>query len=139
MAQERIGFIGVGFMGHGMAKNIVEKGYPLTVMAHRNRTPVDDLVRRGATEAKSPREVAAASTIVFLCVTGSKQVEDLSLGPDGLMAGAAKGSVVVDASTSDPTSTLRLAPPSRRRTQPSWTLRSPALRRRPGRAPSTPW
>ena len=37
---ERIGFIGVGLMGHGMAKNIVEKGYALTVMGHRNRTPV---------------------------------------------------------------------------------------------------
>ena len=38
-----IGFVGLGLMGHGMAKNIVEKGYPLTVTAHRNRAPVDDL------------------------------------------------------------------------------------------------
>ena len=45
---ETVGFIGVGFMGHGMAKNIVEKGYPLTIMGHRNRQPVDDLVQRGA-------------------------------------------------------------------------------------------
>jgi len=51
MTQETIGFIGVGFMGHGMAKNIVEKGYPLTVMGHRNRTPVEDLITRGAKEA----------------------------------------------------------------------------------------
>ena len=49
---ERIGFIGVGLMGHGMAKNIVEKGYPLTVMGHRNRAPVEDLLGRGASEAK---------------------------------------------------------------------------------------
>jgi len=52
MTNKRIGFIGVGLMGHGMAKNIVEKGFPLTVLGHRNRQPVDDLVKRGAKEAK---------------------------------------------------------------------------------------
>ena len=77
---ERVGFIGLGMMGHGMAKNIVEKGYPLTVMAHRNRAPVEDLVARGATEAASPKDVGAASTVVFMCVTGSTQVEALVRG-----------------------------------------------------------
>ena len=48
MTKERIGFVGVGLMGHGMAKNIVEKGYDLTVLGHRNRAPVEDLVKRGA-------------------------------------------------------------------------------------------
>ena len=81
MTDERIGFIGLGFMGHGMAKNIVEKGYPLTVMGHRKREAVDDLVRRGAKEARTPREVAEASTIVFLCVTGSPQVEAAGARP----------------------------------------------------------
>lgn len=109
MSDERVGFIGLGYMGHGMAKNIVEKGYPLTVMAHRNRAPVDDLIARGAREARTPREVAEASSIVFLCVTGSPQVEQVVRGPDGLSAGAKAGTVIVDASTSDPTSTLRLA------------------------------
>ena len=96
-------------MGHGMAKNIVEKGYPLTVMGHRKREAVDDLVRRGAKEARTPREVAEASTIVFLCVTGSPQVEALVRGPDGLKAGAKPGSVIVDTSTANPVSTLALA------------------------------
>ena len=54
----RIGFIGVGLMGHGMAKCLAEKGHALTVMGHRNRAPVDDLVKRGAKEAKSAAEVA---------------------------------------------------------------------------------
>jgi 3-hydroxyisobutyrate dehydrogenase-like beta-hydroxyacid dehydrogenase len=107
--RERIGFIGVGLMGHGMAKNIVEKGYPLTVMGHRNRKPVEDLLGRGAQEAKTPREVAQASTIIFLCVTGSREVEGIVRGKDGLMEGLAKGSVVVDCSTSDPNSTVALA------------------------------
>lgn len=106
---ERVGFIGVGFMGHGMAKNLVEKGHPLTIMGHRNRAPVEDLVKRGAKEAKSAKEVAENSDIIFLCVTGSPQVEALVNGPTGIKAGAKKGLIVVDCSTSDPTSTVAIA------------------------------
>src|SRR3954454_15896949 len=106
---ERIGFVGVGLMGHGMAKNIVEKGYPLTVMGHRNRAPVEDLLGRGASEAKSAKDVAAASTIVFICVTGSPEVEAIVRGPNGLKDGLKPGSIVVDCSTADPNSTLALA------------------------------
>lgn len=109
MSTETIGFIGVGLMGHGMAKNIVEKGYPLTVMGHRNRTPVEDLLKRGAKEAKSAKEIGAASSIVFLCVTGSREVEAVVRGADGLVAGLKPGSIIVDCSTSDPTSTMALA------------------------------
>jgi hypothetical protein len=106
---ETIGFIGVGLMGHGMAKNIVEKGYPLTVMGHRNRAPVEDLIKRGAKEANTPKELATSASIVFLCVTGSRQVEAVVRGPDGLAAGLKAGSIIVDCSTSDPTSTMALA------------------------------
>ncbi len=106
---ETVGFIGLGYMGHGMAKNIVEKGYPLTIMGRRNRVPVDDLVARGAVEAATPRGVGAASTVVFICVTGSPDVEAVVRGPDGLAAGMARGSVIVDCSTADPNSTLALA------------------------------
>ena len=52
MSSETIGFIGLGLMGHGMARNIVEKGFPLTVTAHRNRAPIEDLVKRGVTSAR---------------------------------------------------------------------------------------
>lgn len=107
--KESIGFIGLGLMGHGMAKNIVEKGYPLAVTAHRNRKPLDDLVGRGAVACASPREVAERSSIVFLCVTGSREVEAIVRGKDGLKEGLKPGSVVVDCSTSDPNSTLALA------------------------------
>ena len=62
-----IGFIGVGLMGHGMAKNIVEKGYELHIMAHRNRAPVDDLIARGAKEAASPRAMAEVATTAREC------------------------------------------------------------------------
>jgi 3-hydroxyisobutyrate dehydrogenase-like beta-hydroxyacid dehydrogenase len=106
---ETIGFIGLGLMGHGMAKNIVEKGYALAVLGHRNRKPVEDLVSRGAVEVKSAKDLAARSSIVFLCVTGSREVEAIARGEDGLMAGLKPGSVVVDCSTSDPNSTIALA------------------------------
>ena len=105
---ERIGFIGVGLMGHGMAKNLVEKGFPLTVLAHRKREAVDDLKSRGASEEANPRAVAERSDIVVLCVTGSPQVEAIVLGPDGLAA-AGKPLLVIDCSTSEPASTRRLA------------------------------
>ncbi|MBV9077777.1 MAG: NAD(P)-dependent oxidoreductase [Methylobacteriaceae bacterium] len=106
---ERVGFIGIGLMGQGMAANILAKGYPLTVLAHRNRAPVEALLAQGATEAASPREVAERSDIVILCVTGSREVEALVFGPDGLMAAARPGLAVVDCSTADPVSTGRVA------------------------------
>tara|TARA_R100001129_G_scaffold137406_1_gene98703 strand:- start:2018 stop:2938 length:921 start_codon:yes stop_codon:yes gene_type:complete len=108
-AQETIGFIGLGLMGHGMAKNIVEAGYQLTVMGHRNRKPIEDIVERGATEVKSAKEIAENASIIFLCVTGSRQVEEIVRGENGLKAGLKKGSVIVDCSTAEPNSTLALA------------------------------
>src|SRR3569623_1382888 len=109
MAIDSIGFGGVGLMGQGMARNIVEKGFPLTVMAHRNRAPIDDLVKRGATEVKSVREIGEKSSIVFLCVTGSREVEAVIRGKDGLKAGLKPGSIIIDCSTAEPTSTMALA------------------------------
>ena len=106
---ERIGFIGIGLMGRGMARNIVEKGYLLTILGRANRAPVEDLTQRGAIEVKTASEVAARSTVVFLCVTGSKEVEAIVRGADGLKHGLRRGSVVVDCSTADPNSTIALA------------------------------
>ena len=109
MTKPKIGFIGVGLMGHGMAKNIVEAGYPLRVMAHKKREAIDDLISRGAEEVKTPREMAETCEIIHLCVTGSAQVEVTIRGEDGILAGLQPGAVVVDCSTSDPVSTLALA------------------------------
>jgi 3-hydroxyisobutyrate dehydrogenase-like beta-hydroxyacid dehydrogenase len=106
MTRERIGFVGVGLMGHGMAKNIVEKGWPLTVIAHNKRAAVEDLVGRGATEAGDLAELAGSCDIVFLCLTASPQVAAVV---EGLKPGLARGSVIVDCSTSDPVETARIA------------------------------
>lgn len=108
-AGERIGFIGIGLMGHGIAKNIVENGYPLTFLGRSKRAPAEDLVARGAVEVSTPRDVAVRSTVVFLCVTGSREVEAIIRGGEGLKSAMRPGSVIVDCSTSDPGSTLVLA------------------------------
>jgi len=107
-AKPRIGFIGIGLMGHGMAKNIVAKGFPLTVCVHRNRKPIEDLLAAGATEAATPALLAQGSDIVFLCVTGTPQVEAVVHGADGLLAAARPGLIVVDTSTAEPASTAVL-------------------------------
>lgn len=106
---ERIGFIGLGLMGHGIAKNIVDKGYPLTFLGRKNRAPATDLAARGAAEVSTVADVAARSTIVFLCVTGSREVEEIVRGAGGLKGALKPGSIIVDCSTSDPTSTAALA------------------------------
>lgn len=97
--KERIGFVGTGLMGHGMAKNLVDKGWPLTVIAHRRREAVDELLTRGATEAATLPALAAASDVIFLCLTGSPQVQSVVAG---LKPGLRSGMVIVDCSTSDP-------------------------------------
>ena len=103
---ERIGFVGVGLMGHGMAASLLKAGHPVTVIAHRNRAPVDDLLARGAEEAADLAALAAVSDVVHICAPGSPQVEAIV---DALMPSLAKGAVVVDCSTSNPVSTVALA------------------------------
>lgn len=105
----RIGFIGVGHMGHGMAGNLMEKGHALQVIGNRNRQPVEDLVARGATEGTTPRAMAGACDIIHLCLPNSRSVESVMRGPDGILAGARDGLTVIDCSTADPGSTLALA------------------------------
>lgn len=106
--KERIGFIGLGAMGRGMAANLLAKEFPLTVLAHRRREVIDDLVAKGATEAKTARQLALASDIVVLCVTGSPEVEQAIKGPEGL-ASAGKPILIIDCSTSNPSMTVALA------------------------------
>ncbi|SDK47969.1 NAD(P)-dependent oxidoreductase [Aliiruegeria lutimaris] len=109
MTKPTIGFIGVGLMGHGMGLNILKGGYPLVVVAHRNRGPVEDLLANGATEAASIAELAAQCDIIHICVSGSPQVEAVIAGEGGIAAKAKAGSIVVDCSTADPVSTVQMA------------------------------
>lgn len=102
-----IGFIGLGMMGRGMARNLLAKGFPLTTMAHRRREALEALKERGAAEAGTVRDVVAAADVVILCVTGSPEVEAVAEG--GLLEAARDGLIVIDCSTSEPATTERLA------------------------------
>jgi 3-hydroxyisobutyrate dehydrogenase-like beta-hydroxyacid dehydrogenase len=105
----KVGLIGLGLMGRGIGRNLVAKGFPLAVLGHRNRAPVEDLVSRGAMEMPDAASLARSCDVLLLCVTGSTEVEDLVLRPEGILAGSHPGLTVIDASTSEPASTLRLA------------------------------
>ncbi|TNC69477.1 NAD(P)-dependent oxidoreductase [Rubellimicrobium roseum] len=102
---ERVGFVGVGWMGHGMAHNILTKGYPLTVLGHRKREAVEDLKAKGASEAPSPAALAEATDVIVLCLTASPQVEEVV---QAMLPALRKGHIVVDCSTADPVSTMKL-------------------------------
>lgn len=104
----RLGFIGMGIMGAPMARNLLKAGYGVTVW-NRTRSKAEALVADGAEVAGSPREVAAASEIVLACVTNSPDVEEIALGPDGVIEGAADGSVFIDHSTIAPATARSVA------------------------------
>ncbi|NOC83088.1 NAD-binding protein [Ruegeria sp. HKCCD6228] len=107
MTKPVIGFIGLGLMGGNMAECLQNNGFDLVVMG-RNREAVAATVNRGAVEVATPRELAANSDIVMLCVTTSEVVESLIYGDDGILAGIKKGAVVIDFGTSIPASTRKI-------------------------------
>ena len=107
MTKPVIGFIGLGLMGGNMVENLQNKGFELIVM-DLNKEAVATVVARGATTAKSAKELAAASDIVMLCLTTSKVVEMLVYGEDGILAGINEGAVLIDFGTSIPASTRKI-------------------------------
>jgi 2-hydroxy-3-oxopropionate reductase len=105
---EKLGFIGLGIMGLPMALNLRRAGFPLSVY-NRTKSRTVPLKDAGATICASPKEVAANSDIIFICVSDTPDVHEVLFGKDGVAAGAKKGSVVVDMSTISPDSTKRFA------------------------------
>ncbi|MEA2010375.1 MAG: NAD(P)-dependent oxidoreductase [Actinomycetota bacterium] len=105
---ERIGFIGLGIMGAGMASNLIEKGHDVVVW---NRTPsrMEPLVAAGAIAADSPAEVGRLCQIVMICVSDTPDVLAVLAYEDGLFEGISSGSLIVDHSTISPDSTLKFA------------------------------
>ena len=107
MTKPVIGFIGLGLMGGNMVENLQNKGFELIVM-DLNKEAVATVVARGATTAKSAKELAAASDIVMLALTTSKVVEMLVYAEDGILAGIKEGAVLIDFGTSIPASTRKI-------------------------------
>ena len=105
---KRIGFIGLGLMGTGMSKNLLKAGYPVTVW-NRTASKMEPLVEAGAKAAGSPREVAENSDVVIGIVTDSPDVEQVLLGPDGVIHGAREGMICIDMSTISPITTREIS------------------------------
>jgi 3-hydroxyisobutyrate dehydrogenase len=97
----RIGWIGTGVMGSSMCGHLLAAGYPTTVF-NRSAEKAKALVSKGATLADSPKAVALNSDVVFSIVGYPRDVREVTLGPDGSLAGAKAGTVLVDMTTSDP-------------------------------------
>lgn len=100
----KLGLIGLGLMGHGIGRNLLKHGFPLTVLGNVNRKPVDSLVQLGATDGQNVATLTRNSDMIILCVSGSPQVESLIYGDTGILANARKGQVIIDCSTSEPRS-----------------------------------
>ena len=107
MAKQRIGLIGLGKMGHGIGKNLLRKGYVLTVY-DVDPAAVARLSALGAAPAASPKQVAEGSDIVITVLPNGPDVEHVVLGPEGVVAGARPGTIVLDCSTIDPQVTRRV-------------------------------
>lgn len=105
---ERIGFIGLGIMGRGMANNILQQGFALRVW-NRTASRMDELVAQGAQASNSPAELAANSDIIITCVSDTPDVEAVILGDEGVIHGVARGALVIDMSTISPQATREIA------------------------------
>jgi len=105
---ERVGYIGLGIMGRPMALNLLKAGYPVAVYARRPEA-MASLTEVGAVPCASPREVAEQADVIFTNVSDTPDVEEVVLGPNGIVHGARPGAVVVDHSTISPSATRRLA------------------------------
>jgi 3-hydroxyisobutyrate dehydrogenase len=104
----RIGFIGLGIMGKPMASNLIKNGYSVTVY-NRSSKSVQELASLGAVAATSPKEVAERSDIVIDMVTDSPDVEQVILGPRGIIEAAHDGLIVIDMGTNSPETSRKVS------------------------------
>jgi 2-hydroxy-3-oxopropionate reductase len=103
-----VGVIGLGAMGAPMARNLLKGGHRVTVFARRAEA-MAPLIQAGADRASSPADVASRSDIIITMVIDTRAVEEVALGPDGIIEGARPGSILVDHSTIDPDGARRIA------------------------------
>jgi 3-hydroxyisobutyrate dehydrogenase-like beta-hydroxyacid dehydrogenase len=109
MKQNKVGIVGVGLMGHGIATNIAKHGHALSLLEHPGNQPLDTLKAAGARTYSTGRELANAVDVVILCVTGSPQVESVLVAEGGVLEGMRPGTLIIDCSTAIPSSTERMA------------------------------
>ncbi len=103
-----VGFIGLGIMGGGMARNLLKAGFDLTVW-NRTTSKADEIAKEGAKVAASPADLASQVEVVVICVSDTPDVEQVILGEDGVIHGVKEGALVVDCSTISPIRTKEIA------------------------------
>ncbi|MFC3127374.1 NAD(P)-dependent oxidoreductase [Pseudoroseomonas globiformis] len=108
MSLPRLGFVGIGLMGEAMVRRLLQQGFAVTVW---NREPerLDTVLPHGAVAAETPAALAAGCDILLACVLHTDAVQEVVFGPDGLAAGAAPGTLLIDHSTADPARTREMA------------------------------
>jgi 3-hydroxyisobutyrate dehydrogenase len=101
---ERIGFIGLGLMGKGMAGSLLKAGFDLHVW-NRTQSRIDELEKAGARRADSPAGLAGKCDIIIVCVSDTPDVQEVILGQNGVIEGIQPGALVIDMSTISPQAT----------------------------------
>ena len=109
MTNKSVGIIGIGLMGHGIATNIQRHGWSIGFLEHDGNQPTENLTDNGAIAYQSLAQLAQASDIVILCVTGSPEVEKILTGAEGLLQHIQEETVIIDCSTAIPASTIAMA------------------------------
>lgn len=105
---EKIGFIGLGIMGRGMAHNLLKAGFDVTVW-NRTASRMDEFAQAGASAASNPAEVAAQCDVTMVCVSDTPDVEAVILGEAGVLEGTGDGKLIIDHSTISPHATQAIA------------------------------
>src|SRR5271167_2266197 len=106
--KDRLGFVGIGYMGRPIARRLLESGFKLTAY-DRDHNKAGELVRYGGAVAQSLSELASSCNVVFSCLPSDQAVLDIYRGPDGVFAHARPGSVVIDMSTVSPETSQELS------------------------------
>ena len=103
-----IGWIGTGVMGVSMCGHLRQAGYPVTVFS-RTKAKTQPLLDRGASWADSPRAVAEQSTVIITMIGFPRDVREVYFGPEGILAGARPGSILIDMTTTEPALSQEIA------------------------------
>src|SRR3981189_613801 len=107
-ARNKVGFVGVGYMGRPIAQRLLESGFKLTAY-DRNRSKAEELVRYGGTVAESVAGLSSSCNVVLSCLPSDEAVLDIYRGPDGVFANSHRGSRVIDLSTVYPETSQQLS------------------------------
>jgi len=128
--KQKIGWIGLGKMGVPMSKNLIKKGYSVTVY-NRTKEKTKELAAEGAKVVDSPKALAAVSEVIISMISDDPVLEEVSIGKNGAFEGAKAGTIYIDMSTVSPVASGRVAEVAGRRASNIYGLQYPEARSSP--------